>query len=929
MSTSGATPHLYLIDGSGYIFRAYHALPPMTRADGTPVNAVYGFANMLFKLLEDVNAGEAPSHLAVIFDAARKSFRNDIYPDYKAHRPDAPEDLVPQFPLIREAVDAFNAAAIEMQGYEADDIIATYARQARAQGWRVSIVSSDKDLMQLVEDGVVTLYDTMKDRRIDEAAVREKFGVGPDKVIEVQALCGDSTDNVPGVPGIGPKIAAELIDAYGDLETLLDHADEIRQPKRREKLTEHAELARISKRLVTLKPDVPLDDLPLDSLAVRAVDATHLLKFVDANAFRSLRARLVARYGEGEGSTTESAEEAAIAPDDTDYETVADMAALERWIDRIREAGMVAVDTETTSLDPQRAKLVGVSLSVEPGRACYIPLGHTAAEGLDFGDGAPQQIPLDAALDALRPVLEDPAILKIAQNMKYDQAVLAGHDIRVAPVDDTMLMSYVLDCGRNGHGLDELSNLHLGVAPTPYKEVAGSGKAQVTFDKVAVEAATAYAAEDADLAGRLHRLLKPRLAAEGMATVYETIERPLVPVIADMERHGIRVDKAELNRLSAYFAEGMAALEKEIHGLAGESFNIGSPKQLGEILFDKLGLAGGKRSAKSGAYSTGAEVLDKLAADGHELPKKVLAWRQLSKLKSTYSDALAEAINPRTGRVHTSFSMAATSTGRLSSSDPNLQNIPIRTEEGRKIRRAFVAEEGNCLIAADYSQIELRIFAHMADIDALKAAFAAGQDIHAMTASQVFDVPMEDMDPITRRKAKAINFGIIYGISAFGLARQLDISREEAKRYIDAYYKRFPGITGYMDSTKALCRERGYVETLFGRRTHVPEIKAKNANMRAFAERAAINAPIQGTAADIIKRAMIRMPRALTDAGLDDVRMLLQVHDELIFEAPEGSAKKAEPVIRKVMAEACAPVVSLDVPLVVDVGIADTWDAAH
>jgi len=928
MSTSGETPHLYLIDGSGYIFRAYHALPPMTRPDGTPVNAVYGFSSMLFKLLEDVNAGEAPTHMAVIFDAARKSFRNDIYPDYKAHRPDAPEDLVPQFALIREAVDAFNTAAIEMQGYEADDIIATYARQAREKGWRVTIISSDKDLMQLVKDGVVTLLDTMKDRRIDEDAVREKFGVGPDKVVEVQALCGDSSDNVPGVPGIGPKIAAELINAYGDLESLLAHTDEIKQPKRREKLEENAELARISKQLVTLKPDVPLDDMPLDSLTVREVDAAHLLKFVDNNAFRTLRARLVARYGEGESGAANAAEDAA-AVDQTDYETVADMAALERWIARIREAGAVAVDTETTSLDPQRAELVGVSLSVEPGRACYIPLGHKAEEGLDFGDGAPRQIPLRDALAALKPVLEDAAILKIAQNMKYDLAVLAGHDIRVAPVDDTMLISYVLDCGRNGHGLDELSNLHLGVTPIPYKEVAGSGKAQIGFDRVPVDKATAYAAEDADLAGRLHRLLKPRLAAEGMASVYETIERPLIPVIAEMERNGIRVDKAELNRLSAYFAEGMAALEKEIHELAGESFNIGSPKQLGEILFDRMGLEGGKRSAKSGAYSTGADVLDKLAAEGHELPRKVLAWRQLTKLKSTYSDALAEAINPRTGRVHTSFSMAATSTGRLSSSDPNLQNIPIRTEEGRKIRRAFVAEEGNCLIAADYSQIELRIFAHMADIGALKDAFAAGQDIHAMTASQVFDVPMEGMDPMTRRKAKAINFGIIYGISAFGLARQLDISREEAKRYIDAYYKRFPGITDYMESTKALCRDRGYVETLFGRRTHVPEIKAKNPNMRAFAERAAINAPIQGTAADIIKRAMIRMPRALADAGLEDVRMLLQVHDELIFEAPVGLAEKAEPVIRKVMAEACAPVVSLDVPLVVDVGVAGTWDAAH
>ncbi|RMD86529.1 MAG: DNA polymerase I, partial [Alphaproteobacteria bacterium] len=854
-------------------------------------------------------------------------FRNEFFAEYKAHRPEAPEDLVPQFPLIREAVEAFSVPAIELEGYEADDIIATLTRMAREKGFKVTIVSSDKDLMQLVEDAVVTLLDPMKNRRIGPDEVREKFGVGPEKVIEVQALCGDASDNVPGVPGIGPKTAAQLIAAYGDLETLLTHAGEIKQPKRRENLLVHADAARLSKRLVTLDPRVPLEDWPLEALAVRDLDPARVLAFVDANAFKSLRARVIAHLGDGvPGTSPEEAETIAVgAPE---YETVDTMAALARWIDRIREAGIVAVDTETTGLNPASAELVGISLSVEAGKAAYIPLRHRPRDGLDLEDATLRQIPLPQALAALKPVLEDPSVLKVGQNIKYDLAVLAREGIEIAPIDDTMLISYVLEAGLHGHGLDELSRLHLDIEPVPFKEVAGKGKAQVTFDRVPIEEATRYAAEDADLAGRLYRLLKPRLAAEGLLTLYETIERPLVPVIAEMERHGIEVDRTELNRLSAEFAEGMARLEKEIHALAGEPFNIASPAQLGEILFVKMGLAGGKRS-KSGAYSTSAAVLEKLAEEGHELPRRVLEWRQLAKLKSTYADALAAAINPRTGRVHTSYSLANTSTGRLASTDPNLQNIPVRTEEGRRIRRAFIAADGCRLLSADYSQIELRILAHIADVAALKQAFAEGLDIHAMTASEVFGVPLEKMDPLTRRRAKAINFGIIYGISAFGLARQLDISREEAAAYIETYFERFPGIRDYMEATKAAAREKGHVKTLFGRRIHTPEINSKNPNQRGFAERAAINAPIQGSAADIIKRAMVRMPGALAAAGLENVKMLLQVHDELVFEAPEAAVKAARPVISRTMEEATLPALSLSVPLVVDIGVGANWAEAH
>ncbi len=918
--------HLYLVDGSGYIFRAYHKLPPLTNPEGTPVGAVYGFTTMLLKLQQDLNDAEHPTHLAVIFDVARKSFRNDIYPDYKAHRPPPPEDLIPQFSLVRDATRALSLPCIELEGFEADDLIATYAVEARNAGFKVTIVSSDKDLMQLIGDGV-DMLDTMKNRHLDAEAVREKFGVGPEKVIEVQALMGDSADNVPGVPGIGPKGAAELIRQYGDLETLLGRAEEIRQPKRRQNLIDFADQARVSKVLVTLKTDVPLP-APLEDFRICLPEPEGLIGFLDLHGFKSLKSKVAATFGIEEVKPDPA--QAEIAVKDIQYDCVTDLSALKGWIDEIYKAGIVAVDTETTSLDPMEADLVGISLSVEAGKACYIPLRHKGSDGdgLQFGDGVPEQIPFEEAIAAVKPVLEDASILKVGQNLKYDFAVFAENGIRLQAMDDTMLMSYALECGLHNHGMDELSELHLGITPVPFKEVAGTGKKQITFDYVPLEKATHYAAEDADITGRLFRILKPRLIDDRLMTVYETLERPMVPILADMERAGIKLDKARLARLSNEFAEGIAALETEIHKLAGRPFNIGSPKQLGEVLFDEMGLKGSKKG-KTGAYSTSVDVMENLAAEGHELPVKVLEWRQFSKLKSTYTDALQKQVNGRTGRVHTSYALASTSTGRLSSNDPNLQNIPIRTAEGRKIRKAFITEEGYRLLAADYSQIELRVLAHMAEIDALRDAFEQGLDIHAMTASQVFGVPMEGMDPMVRRKAKAINFGIIYGISAFGLANQIGVSRGEAKAYIDAYFERFPGIRDYMERTKSFCHDHGYVETIFGRRCHIRAINDKNPAHRAFGERAAINAPIQGSAADILRRAMIRIPGALKDAGLDQVRMLLQVHDELVFELPKGDIKKASGVIRETMVNAVKPAAELSVPLTVDIGTGLNWDEAH
>ena len=915
--------HIYLIDGSGFIFRAYHALPPLTRSDGTPVGAVLGFCNMLYKLLQDTRDGDKPTHLAVIFDAGRETFRNAIYPAYKANRPEAPEDLVPQFALIRDAVRAFNVPCIETPGFEADDIIATYAKEASEAGDMVTIVSSDKDLMQLVNDRVEML-DSMKDRRIDHDGVIEKFGVAPEKVVDVQSLAGDSTDNVPGVPGIGIKTAAELINIYGDLDTLLERAGEIRQPKRRERLIEFAEQARISRELVRLKADVPLED-PLDELHVRHPEPHTLLSFLKDMEFRALAAKVEARLGD-HAVEAGVAMPAPAAPETDHYSAITDMAALRAFIDRAYAQGFVAVDTETTGLNCMRARLVGVSLAVRPGEAVYIPLGH-GTDGLDFGGDQPHQLPLDEVIAVLKPLLEDESVLKIGQNLKYDMLVLKRYGIEISPIDDTMLISYALEAGSRGHGLDEMAERLLDRKMISFKEVAGTGKAQITFDKVPIAQATHYAAEDADIALRLHALLKPQLVPSRAVTVYETLERRMPEVLVRMEYHGVEVDRSVLSRLSGEFAQAMARLEDEIHALAGGRFNVASPKQLGEILFDGMGLDGGKKG-KTGAYATGADVLEKLAADGHELPRKVLDWRQLAKLKNTYTDTLPGEINEETGRVHTSYALASTTTGRLSSSDPNLQNIPIRSEEGRKIRQAFVAPKGTVLMSADYSQIELRLLAHMADIAVLRQAFHDGVDIHAMTASEVFSVPLEGMDPMTRRRAKAINFGIIYGISSFGLANQLGIGRREAQDYIDSYFKRFPGIRDYMERTKAFCREHGYVETLFGRRCHMPMINEKNGARRAFAERAAINAPLQGTAADIMRRAMIRMHDALEDSGLA-TRMLLQVHDELIFEVPEDEVEAMRALAVNVMQGAALPVVEIAVPLIVEAKTGCNWDEAH
>ena len=905
--------HLYLIDASAYIFRAFHALPPLTRAsDGLPIGAVSGFCNMLWKLLEDLKGDERPTHFACVFDEGSYTFRNDMYPDYKANRGETPEDLVPQFPLVRRAAIAFHTHALEMEGYEADDLIATYAKQAEAKGARVTIVSSDKDLMQLVSDKVEML-DTMKNKTMGIDAVHEKFGVGPDKVVDVQSLAGDSVDNIPGAPGIGVKTAALLINEYGDVDTLLERAEEIKQPKRRQTLIDHADQVRISRDLVTLKCDVPVE-VPVEDLAVADPDPKTLITFLEEMEFRTITRRVRETF-EQEGVLEEpSPEEMEI--DRKAYDCVRDMKSLEAWIAKAHEAGVVAVDTETDSLDAVSANLIGVSLATVPGEACYIPLGHVdpgnAGDGDMFGADPPRQIKMSAAIKALKTLLEDPAVLKVGQNIKYDQVVLKTAGISLTPVDDTMLLSFVLNAGKHGHGMDGLSERYLGHTPMAYKEVCGTGKKEIPFSEVPLDVATEYAAEDADITLRLWKLFKPQLVADKVTTVYETLERPLVPVIAQIEREGIKVDRYHLSRLSSDFAQSMARLEAEAYEQAGREFKLGSPKQLGEILFDEMDLPGGKKT-KTGAWQTGADVLETLAAEGHALPRTIVDWRTVSKLRSTYTEALQAAINSETGRVHTSFAMAAAQTGRLSSSDPNLQNIPVRTEEGRKIREAFIAEDGNVLISADYSQIELRLLAHIANIDALKEAFNDGLDIHAMTASEMFDVPIEGMDPMVRRKAKAINFGIIYGISGFGLARQLGIERGEANDYIKAYLKKFPGIKKYMDDTKAQAKETGFVETAFGRKLYLKDINSKGP-ARSFAERQAINAPIQGSAADVIKRAMIAMPAALKKAKLK-ARMLLQVHDELIFEVPEKQAEKTMKVVTETMMKAPLPARGLLCPV--------------
>ena len=1000
-----AGDHLILVDGSGFIFRAFHALPPMTRkSDGLPTSAVLGFCNMVWKMMQEGPTAESrdePTHFAVIFDYSAKTFRKDIYADYKAHRPDPPSDLIPQFGLIRQATRAFNLACIEQEGWEADDLIATYVKQAVEAGAKVTIVSSDKDLMQLVGDRVA-MVDTMKNTVIGREGVKEKFGVYPEKMIELQALVGDSTDNVPGVPGIGPKTAAQLLEEYGDLETLLTRAPEIKQQKRRENLVQFAEQARISRKLVTLSDEVPLD-VPLGDLAVEGVDGTKAVAFCKALEFTALTKRVAEKTGVeaaeiepaaldirgwppgggtlpahgpdmgGYGTPSsgpprqpslpleQEEKTAGLAPaaardtisvlgapaalvakrqssaadqkiDISKYHCVRSLDDLRKKVAMARERGVLSIEVQTTGAMPMLAEICGIAFAIEPGLACYVPLAHRASDGDGdiFGGGLEKdQLSLDAALEALKPALEDPAVLKIGQNIKDDWLVLSRHGIEMAPIDDTMLMSYALDAGAfaHGHGLGELIKKTFGHERIELKAITGTGRDKVGFDRVPIDKASTYAAEDTDLALQLWSVLKSRLPAEKVTRVYERLERPMIPVLARMEQRGIKVDRQILSRLSGNFAQKAAAAEAEIYELADQEFNIGSTKQLGDILYGKMGLSGGKKT-KTGQWSTDVKVLEDLALEGVPIARRIVDWRQLTKLKSTYTDALPGYIHPQTGRVHTDYALASTSTGRLSSSEPNLQNIPIRTEEGRAIRRAFIAEKGCKLVSADYSQIELRVLAHMADIPQLVKAFDEGLDIHAMTASEMFGVPVKGMDPNVRRRAKAINFGIIYGISAFGLAAQLGIPRGEAADYINRYFERFPGIRDYMDRTKQFSRDHLYVETLFGRRAHYPDIRSSQPSLRAFQERASINAPIQGTAADIIRRAMIRMDEALETAKLRG-KMLLQVHDELVFEVPDEEVEDTIPVIRRVMESAAEPAVQLRVPLHVDARAADNWEEAH
>ncbi len=914
--------HLYLVDGSGYIFRAYHRLPPLTDPEGTPVGAVYGFTAMLWKLITELANAEAPTHLAVILDAGSHTFRNDMYEHYKAHRPPAPEDLVPQFPLIRDAVRAFSVPCIEEDGFEADDIIASYALAALRADFNVTIVSSDKDLMQLIQPGI-DLLDTMKNQRIDRAEVIEKFGVPPEKVGDVLALMGDTADNIPGVRGVGPKTAAELIQQYGDVEGVIANIAEIKKPKLKETLANSIDDARLSRELVRLKDDIALAE-PLEALTLRHPPHEPLAKFFAKHGFRGMLSKL-GREAEAAHAMPVKAEAVEAKPfRHSDYETVTTLERLDWWVAEATRLGIVAVDTETDSLDQVRANLLGISLSTEAGRACYIPVAHQSGEGL-LAERV-EQLDMKAVIARLNPVFADASVLKTGQNLKYDMIVLRQHGVPLlAPYDDTMLLSYALDAGRWNHGMDDLSTRHLGHTPIAFKDVTGGAKGKYDFAQVPLDKATEYAAEDADVTLRLQANFRDRLWREQVSQIYELVDRPLIPVIADMEMAGIRVDRSALAGLSAAYEVEIKRLEGEIHALAGEPFAIGSPKQLGEMLFDKMGLKSGKKSSKTGAWTTDVTELERLAEDGAEIAGKVLEWRQHSKLKSTYTDALQAQINPKTDRVHTNYALAATSTGRLSSNDPNLQNIPIRTELGRRIRHAFVAAPGHVLMAADYNQIELRLVAHIADVPELKAVYAEGGDVHALTAKEVFGEVTRD----TRARAKTINFSIIYGISAFGLAQRLGIDRGEAARYIDLYFSRFPGIRNYMAHTIAAAKDKGFVTTLFGRKAHVPLIFSKNAGERQFAERAAVNARVQGTAADIIKRAMVQMPGALAAAGLGGVKMLLQVHDELVFEVPEGDVDAATPIIRATMANAHRPLVDLSVPLGVEIGSGVSWGDAH
>jgi DNA polymerase-1 len=921
-----ASPHLYLVDGSSYIFRAYHRLPPLTNRHGLNVGAVYGYTTMLWKLADSLHKEEGPTHLAVIFDAAGKTHRDDMYGEYKANRPPPPPDLVPQFPLIRDATRAFSLPCIEEEGLEADDIIACYAKAALARDWKVTIVSSDKDLMQLIEDGRLDLYDTMNDRRLNRAYVEEKFGVGPEKLGDVLALMGDSVDNVPGVPGIGPKTAAQLIQEYGDLESVLAAAEGIKKPKLRQNLIDHAESARMSRRLVELVCDSPLPE-PLDALEMKGIPKEPLAEFLEEQGFRTLLARLNGTSQvKAPSASPAAAVQREVRPepkiDRSLYETVTDEAALDRWIAEGFANGLIAVDTETSGYDCVTADLIGISLATACGKACYVPLEHG---GHDLLSERPPQIATEVALAKLKPLLEDPAVLKVGHNFKFDWIVFDRRGIKVAPIDDSLVMSFNLDAGGlASHSMDDLATKHLDHQCIAYKDVCGSGQKQIKFNQVPLDRATEYAAEDADVTLRLWKRFKARLPHERVTRIYEMVDRPLVPVVARMEREGVKVDREELTRLSAEFTTQIALLEDQICAEAGCKFTIGSPQQLGEVLFTQMGLKGG-RKGKSGTWSTDVNELERLSREGVPIAAMILEWRQLSKLKSTYTDALQQQINKETGRVHTSYSLSGAQTGRLSSTDPNLQNIPIRTEIGRRIRDAFVAEEGHVLLAADYSQIELRLAAHMADVPQLRDAFARGDDIHSMTAQELFGEVTRD----TRASAKTINFAILYGISRWGLAGRLSITADEAQAMIDRYFDRFPGIRDYIHATLSQVRETGFTTTLFGRKTHFPGIRSKVQHERQGAERAAVNAPIQGTSADIIKRAMVRMCPALEAAGLGRVRMLMQVHDELVFEVPEGDAEAAATVIRNVMERAAEPAVTLSVPLGVEIGTGRNWGAAH
>ena len=926
--------HIYLVDGSTYIFRAYHALPPLTRkSDGFPVGAISGFCNMLDKLIRDEKQRNNLTHLLVVFDASGKTFRNDIYPDYKANRSSPPEDLIPQFPVIRDATNAFNVPHVELLGYEADDLIASYTKAALSKGMQVTIVSSDKDLMQLVGNGACML-DTMKNRTINEPEVIEKFGVKPNRVIDVQSLAGDSIDNVPGVPGIGIKTAALLINEYGDLEKLIENASKIKQTKRRESVIEFADQARISRELVTLKDDIELP-IPIEDIQIQSIEPKKLISFLKAMEFRTLTEKKAKEFNLSSEKIDTQEIKLNFTPKEDVYETKAPLEDIKKfdydlystiqnidqlneWKEKISEKGYVAIDTETDSLNAIEANLIGFSFAISNNEACYIPIKHLEKS---------PQIELNQALVILKEIMEDQSILKILHNKKYDGLVLQKYGISIAPYDDTMLISYSIGSGGIRHNLDALAKNYLSHNALSFKEIAGTGKNQKVFNEIDISTASKYAAEDADITLRLWKLLKPKLAEDRLSSVYETIERPLAKIIMEMEKHGVSVDEKILNKLSEKFASKIKKIEEKCFEVVGVEFNLGSPKQVGEILFDKLGIKGGKKTP-SGSWSTDADTLTFLASSGNALPKLLLEWRGLSKLKSTYTDALPTFINKKTNRIHTSYAMSSTSTGRLSSSDPNLQNIPIRNEDGREIRSAFIAEEGSSLISADYSQIELRIIAHMANDNNLKQAFKEKIDIHSLTASEVFGVPLKDMNNEIRRRAKAINFGIIYGISAFGLSNQLGISRSEASDYIRSYFEKFPSIKDYMETTKEFAKDNGFVKTLFGRKCIIDSSMSRGPGGKAFMDRAAINAPIQGTAADIIKRAMIKIPQTLKKENLSS-KMIMQVHDELIFETKDEDVEKTINLVKNEMSNAHKPIIELSVDLEVEAAFGKNWDQAH